>query len=155
VDHQQAAAVGSPVDRVVEDAHAGEAAADPPAQRLVVVARQVHDAGAPSRAPQQSLQHPAMPRRPEPLLLQPPAVDGIADQVEIIGLDMLQEIQETVRLAARRAEMDVGDEHGPISAGGRSCRGQSRRGVPEHSVRSRLTTDEAPTRNSQTIMTVA
>jgi hypothetical protein len=154
VDHQQAAAIGGAVDRVVEDPHAGEAAADPPAERLVVVAREVHDPGAPARAPQQSLHDLAMARRPEPFLLQPPAVDDIADQIEIIGLDMLQEIQETIRLAAPRAKMDVGDEHGPVPPGARSRRSRPRRRVAEHSVHSSMITNEASAPNTHSIVTV-
>ena len=105
MDHQQAAAIGGLVDRIVQDPHAREAAADQPAQRLVVIARQVDDAGAAARADQERPQDLAVPLRPEPLLLEAPAVDHIADQIEILGLDMLQEIQETLRLAARRAKM--------------------------------------------------
>jgi hypothetical protein len=53
-------------------------------------------------------------------LLQTPAIDDIADQIEIVGLDMLQKIQQTVRLAARRAQMEVGDEDAPVPLGRRS-----------------------------------
>jgi hypothetical protein len=42
---------------------------------------------------------------PEPPLLQLPAVDDITDQIEILGLDMMQEIHQTVCLATGRTKM--------------------------------------------------
>ena len=100
VDHQQAAAVGGLVDRVVPDAHAGERAADPLAQGFVVIAGQVDHLGAARRAPQQPVQDLVVLVRPEPALAQAPAVDDVTDQVQILRFDMVQEIEEAIGLAA-------------------------------------------------------
>ena len=42
--------------------------------------------------------------------LEPPAVDDVADQVEMLALVPLQEIEQQFGLAAARAEMDVRQE---------------------------------------------
>ena len=46
---------------------------------------------------------------PIPGAPQPPAVDDVAHQIEVVRLVMLQEIEEEFRLAAARAEMNVAD----------------------------------------------
>jgi hypothetical protein len=47
--------------------------------------------------------------RPVPALAQPPAVDDVADEVERLALVRPQEVDQHVRVAAARAEVDVRD----------------------------------------------
>jgi hypothetical protein len=42
---------------------------------------------------------------PEPSLLEAPAVDDVTDQIKVLGLDVVQKIEQTLRLAAGGAEM--------------------------------------------------
>ena len=44
---------------------------------------------------------------PIPVLAQLPAINDISDQIELIGFIVLQEVEEKLCLAARRAEVDV------------------------------------------------
>ena len=41
---------------------------------------------------------------------EPPAVDDVADEIEIFGLVLLQEVEQHLGLAAARAQMDVREE---------------------------------------------
>ena len=52
-------------------------------------------------------------------LLQPPAVDDVADQIDRLGVVVAQEIEKQLGLAAAAAEMDVGDEERPEVSGRR------------------------------------
>jgi hypothetical protein len=105
MDDEQALTVGGVVDHVVQDTHAGEGAADPPTQAFVMVARQIDHLGALRRARQQPVQDLAVLVRPEPALAQPPAVDDVTDQVQIVRFHVMQEIEQAIRLAALSAEV--------------------------------------------------
>jgi hypothetical protein len=72
---------------------------------LVVVAGQIHHLGAVLGARQQPMQDMLMRVRPEPSLAQAPAVDDVADQIQVVGLDVLQEIQQTISLATSSTEV--------------------------------------------------
>jgi hypothetical protein len=113
VDDQKAAAVGGLVHRLVLDLHAAEADRHVVAQGLVVVAGNVDDVGALARLAQDLLDHIVMALRPIPGFLQAPAVDDVADQIERLGLVVLQEIEQQLGLAAACAKVDVGDPDGP------------------------------------------
>jgi hypothetical protein len=110
VDHQQLLAVGLDVDRLVLDAHVAEGELAILPCRLVVVAGDVNNVGALARLAQDLLHNIVVRLRPVPPTLQPPAVDDVADQVEIFGLVLAQEIEQHLGLAAARAEMDIRQE---------------------------------------------
>src|SRR5581483_6182271 len=57
-----------------------------------------------------------MALRPVPGLLQAPAIDDIANQVDAVGIIVFQEIEQELRLAAARAQMQIGDEDCAIAA---------------------------------------
>jgi hypothetical protein len=44
-----------------------------------------------------------------------PAVDDVADQIEVIGFVVPQEIEQILRLATGRAEVNIGDPDAPIA----------------------------------------
>ena len=52
--------------------------------------------------------------RPEPFLLEPPAINDIPDQIERLGIVVFEKITERVGLTALGAEMDIGNKHRPI-----------------------------------------
>ena len=114
-DHQSAA-VGGGVDDLVRDLDPAEMHAGIAAQHLVMVARDQDDARAPVRHLQDAAHHLVMRVGPVPALFQPPAVDDIADQIERLALHPRQEIDQQFGVAARRAEMDVGNIEGAIFA---------------------------------------
>src|SRR5205814_10424683 len=65
--------------------------------------------GALARLAQQLLDDVVVALRPVPGLAQPPAVDNVADQIEVFGVGELEEVEQRVGAAAAGAEMDVGD----------------------------------------------
>jgi hypothetical protein len=113
---QIALAVGALVDRLAHHLHAAEIQSAIIARSLVVIARHVDDLGAFARLAQDLLDDIVMRLRPEPGAFEPPAIDDVADQIEIIALVMLEEIEQQLGLAAARAQMHVRDEDGVAAA---------------------------------------
>ncbi|MNW08290.1 hypothetical protein D3C71_2050510 [compost metagenome] len=74
-----------------------------------MVAGDVIDLHALARPAQDLLHHVVVRLRPVPRLAQTPAVHDVADEIEVVGLVVLQEIEKILRLASPRAQMDVGD----------------------------------------------
>ena len=70
-----------------------------------------------ARLAQQLLHHVVMGLMPVPASPEPPAIDDIADQIEIVGLGVLQKIEEEIGLAAPGPEMDVADPDRAIAVG--------------------------------------
>jgi len=112
---QHALAVGRLMHQFLGDQDAAEGHAVVIAQGIVVIARHQHDAGSLAGLAQDLLHHVIVALRPEPALLQAPAIDDIADQIEVVGFEMLEEIEQEIRLAAARPEMHVRDENRPIA----------------------------------------
>ena len=108
VQDEQPAAVGGDVDRLLPDLDPAEVHAGELAEHLVMIAGNVDDAGAVLGA----LHHPPDDRivtlGPVEALLHPPAVDDVADQIERVGIDMVEEVDQQPVVAAAGAEMDVG-----------------------------------------------
>ena len=67
---------------------------------------------------QELLHHVVVRLRPEPAATQLPAVDDVAHEVEVVARVGLEEVQQRRGLTARRAQVQVGDEHGaqPLAA---------------------------------------
>ena len=110
VNDEIAPAVGAGVDRVLDDFDAAEMRAVIFAQELVVIARHVDDARALARLAQQFLHDVVMRLRPVPARAELPAIDDVADEVDVVGIVVAQETQEPVGLAAARAKMHIGNE---------------------------------------------
>ncbi len=81
-----------------------------------MVARDVRHLHALAAHAQDLLHHVVVRLGPVPAALQPPAVDDVADQVELFALEAADEVEQELGLAAARAQMDVGDEDGAIAA---------------------------------------
>ena len=114
---EEAPPIGGLMDRLFEDRDAAELHVGIVAQRLVMVAGHIDHLGALARLAQQLLHHIVVALSPIPAAPEAPAVDDIADEIEIIGLGMLQEIEEEFGLAALGAEMDVADPDRTIAIG--------------------------------------
>ena len=80
------------------------------AKEFIVIARYINDARALARAVEQMLNDPVAGRRPVPALLQLPPIDEIADQIDAVGLDRLQKIQQCARLGAAHTQMRIADK---------------------------------------------
>ena len=81
-----------------------KAIVDVVAGELVVIAGHVDDLGALARLAQDFLHHVVVRLQPVPGFPQAPAVDDVADEIKLIGLGVLQEIEQEVGFAAARAE---------------------------------------------------
>jgi hypothetical protein len=104
------------VDRRRPHLDAAEVGAAEIAQELVVVARQVDDAGALAAFAQQLLYDVVVGLRPVPARAQAPSVDDVPDEVDRLGVVYPQELEQRLGLGAPTAEMHVGNEEGPIPA---------------------------------------
>lgn len=90
------------MQRVVHQVDAAELEIDPAAQPFVVVARNVEDLGALARLAQDFLDYVVVALRPIPAFAQAPTVDDVADEIEVVGIGVPQEIEKEFGLAAAR-----------------------------------------------------
>ena len=102
------------MDRLLLDAHVAEGELAVLARRLVVIAGDVDDVGALAGLAHDLLDDVIVALRPVPPALQAPAVDDVADEIEVLALVALQEVEQDLRLTASRAEMNVGQEDRPV-----------------------------------------
>ena len=118
MQNQEALAVGGLVDRVARHHHSAEVYADEVAHPVVVVAGHVDHVHALAGHAQDLLDHVVVRLRPVPARAQLPAVDDVADQIERLALHMADEVEQQLGLTALGAQMDVGNEDGPVLADG-------------------------------------
>jgi hypothetical protein len=78
------------------------------ARGFIVIAGDIDDLRAFSRLAQDLLHDVVVRLRPEPAFAKLPAVDDVADEIQVFRLVMPKEIEQIRRLAATRAEVDVG-----------------------------------------------
>src|SRR3546814_8796336 len=81
-----------------------------------MIAGDIDDAGAALRALQHAPDDVIMLGRPEMPFLEAPAVDDVADQIERLAIDMVEEVDQQIGVASARAEMDVADPNRAIAA---------------------------------------
>ncbi len=110
MQQQVAPAVGGDVDVLAPDFDVAEGNAVVFAHRLVVVAGDQHHALAVAGAAQDLLHHGVLRRGPMDAAIHRPEVDDVADQKQVLAFVVSQEVEQTVRLAAASAQMDVGNE---------------------------------------------
>ena len=114
VNDQEPLAVGGLVERVPADLNLAEGEVEVVAGELVVVARHVDHLGAFARLAQDFLHDIVVRLQPVPAFAQTPAIDDIADEIELVGLGVSQEVEQEFRFAAAGAEVEVGYEDGPV-----------------------------------------
>ena len=117
---QQAAAVGGDVDGPAAHLHRRQREAAEAADRAIVVAGDVDQFGAGTTQRVQGFDHAVVRVSPgRASLRQPPQVDDVADQVQLVALQSGEEIRQLRRVAMAGTQVHVGDEHrAPTSAGG-------------------------------------
>ena len=77
------------------------------AKHLIVIAGDENHFGAALGLAQNRAQHIVVRLRPEHALLHAPHIDDVADQEQVVHLDVVQEIEQQVGAAAFEAQMDV------------------------------------------------
>jgi hypothetical protein len=92
------------MDDAVGDLDAAEMGSQEAAEELVVVARNIDNSRALAALAQDLLNHIVVELRPVPRPLQPPAIRNVADQVNRLGVIVLQEVEQKIRLAPARAQ---------------------------------------------------
>ena len=107
--HEEPPVVGRHVDRLGADLDPGHLEAIELPRGFVMVARDKDNVDADVGSPQELANHGLMAGRPVPGLLQPPAIDDVADEIEGGALHGAQEREQVIRPAPPGAEVDVGD----------------------------------------------
>ena len=114
VDHQKLAPIGGDVDHFVRDSHLAEIKFEIVAHEFIVIAWNECDRRSFARLAQQFLNDVIVGLRPIPRPPQPPTIDHVTDEIEVLGLGIAQEIEKIFRLAAPCAQMDVGNPDRPV-----------------------------------------
>ncbi len=107
MNDEVALAIGRGMDRLSLDLDPAEGQAEELTGEFIVVAGNEHHPRAAPNFAQQFLNDVVMRLRPVPTGAEPPAVDDVADQVDRVGLDMAQHIQDEMRLAPARAQVQI------------------------------------------------
>ena len=82
-----------------------------------MIAGHIDDIGTLAGHAQDFLNNGVVARRPVPGAFQAPSVDDVADEVNGLGFVVTQEVEQEIRLAARCAEMGVGNEERAVARG--------------------------------------
>jgi hypothetical protein len=114
VQHEVAAPVGGGVDVALHQLHAAELHAGVVGQELVVVAVDVDDAGLLAVLAEDFLDQRVGRLVPLPVPAQLPAVNDVADEVEVARLVLAQEVEEQFGLGVFAAQVDVGNPDGAV-----------------------------------------
>src|SRR5690606_30461654 len=105
-----------PVGRIVKggaaDFDTAETQAGELAEHLVVIAGNIDDPRAAPGALEDPPDDIIMCRRPVELLLEPPAVDDVANEIERFAVRVVEEVDQQFGVAALGPEMDVADPDG-------------------------------------------
>ena len=128
VDHEHPASFGGLMNQFAQNGYRANKRLNQVGAELVMIAGQKHDASAASMPRRYLFDHRGLRRAPVPRRAEHPAVDDVTDQVKVIGPMMAQEVVERFGLAARGAEMQVGNPDRAIIVG---CRRRRRGGAGE------------------------
>ncbi|ABA51161.1 hypothetical protein BURPS1710b_1413 [Burkholderia pseudomallei 1710b] len=118
VDDPQTFARERRVERLAAHVDLAEREVAELARGFVVVAGDVDDLRALSRLAQDLLHHVVVRLRPVPAFPELPAVDDVADEVQVFRFVVLQKVEQVAGLAAARAEMDVRQPDRPVAVRG-------------------------------------
>ena len=126
VHHQQALAVRRDVLDFLAQADAGDLQPhrQPGTEHLVVIAGDVGDLGAASGETQDLPQHVVVVLVPVPGLAQPPPVDNVADEIQMLTGGAAQEVSEEVATGATGTKMRIRDKYAAVEwpcAGNDGC----------------------------------
>ena len=109
VQHEEAPAVGHGVNGLVQHRNPAEAMIGEVAEVFIMVAGDVDHPGSLARLAQYLLHNVVVRLTPVPRALHAPAIDDVADQIQILAFRVLQKVEQHLRLTAARAKMNVGN----------------------------------------------
>jgi len=112
MQHHQLAAVCRLVEGRALDLDPAEMQPAELAEHLVMVAGDIHDARAALGALQYAPDDVVMRRRPVELLLQPPAIDDVTHEIHRLAVDIVEEVDQQLGIAALCAKAHVADPDG-------------------------------------------
>jgi len=107
-------AVGGDVHRAFDESDRAEAHAEELLEEFVVIAGDEGDFGALAVFPKQLLDEHVVVFRPKPFASQLPAVDEVADDVEVRAFGVAEEGEEFLHLGMSGTQMNIGDPDGAI-----------------------------------------
>ena len=110
MDDEKAPPVGGFVNGIHSDLDARERQSAIIAEHLVVIAGHIDDARAVLDLGEDGVEHARVRGRPEPILLQPPAIDDVADKIERLAIIVGEEVGQKFGFTTARAQMDVGNK---------------------------------------------
>lgn len=110
MDHEIALSIRRLMDRMVGERDSAQADAHVIAQELVVVSGHVDEGRALAHLAEQFLHHVVMALRPIPARFEPPSIDDVADEIDRLGVIGSEKVQERLRLATFRAQMEIRQE---------------------------------------------
>ncbi len=122
MQHHQPAAVGGIVEGGAADFDPAEVQAGELAEHLIMIARDIDDPGPAMRALQNAPDDVIVRGRPVELLLQPPAINDVADQVHRLAVGVVEEVDQQLGIAPLGAEVDIADPDRAIGAAFRPLR---------------------------------
>ena len=107
MQQQHLASVRADVNSFFLDLNAAEGRAGVVAQEFIVVAGNIDHARPLAHLAQEFLHHIVMGLWPVPGLAQAPAIDNVAHQIDFLCFMHPEEVEQRVRLAPARAQMEV------------------------------------------------
>ena len=134
MDHQQSQAERGAMYLLAANRDAAECEVEKMTGGFVVVAGDVDDLGALARLAQDLLHDVVVRLLPVPAAPQLPAVDDVADEVEVIRFGAPQKLEQAGSLAAGRPQMGIRDPDSPESLHGGGRRVHCRLRKPRSSV---------------------
>jgi hypothetical protein len=117
---QKLTVVGGGMHGLVLQFDAGKRLATETPEKFIVIARDVHHPGSRCGQPQQLVDNLSVAVWEMSPSLHGNQVDDVAYQVKCLALNVIQEIQQIVRLAIGGTQMDVGYEYASILSHGAS-----------------------------------
>ncbi|QRM32496.1 hypothetical protein JO965_30880 (plasmid) [Microvirga sp. VF16] len=115
IGFREAPAIGGLMNRTLGDLDTAAMSIEKIAQKLVVVAWDVHKTTSPVHLAEEFLNDVIVFLGPIPTRFQSPAVNDVADELDRAHVDLTEEIKKGLALAALCPEMQVGDDKSTIS----------------------------------------
>lgn len=115
MDHEQPLTAGRHMVSMIGNLYAAENHARITAGKFIVISRQENHPCPLADLPQELLQDVIVGLRPVPSVPEPPTVNYVANEVNSRGIIVFEEIQQKLRLAASRAQMDIREEEGAVN----------------------------------------
>lgn len=118
VQDPEAASVGCFVHGVGQDDDAAEGESCEFVKKFVVVSGNADHTGALAHFAQEFLDHIVVGLGPVPGAFERPAIEDVAHEIPVVGIVVLEKVEELMGLAGAPPEVEVGNPDGPVALGG-------------------------------------